>query len=348
MAENKPITIYDIAREAEVSPATVSRVLTNSANVRKDKKDRVEALIEKYHFKPNALAKGLSDTRSKTIGMIVADIRNPYYAELFVLCEEEAQKHGYTILVCNSFGDIDLETQQFDMLQQHQVAAIIQLGGTVDDVKPKSKYTTKLKQVLQTTPVVIGGMKSVGKAHYITIDADKATELLMKHLLSLGHRKIAIIGGDRSVNSTCVKYRTYQSILEKYGIEFRQEYIIDGKYNYASGYDGMNHMFDGENIPTAVIAINDFSAAGVIRSITEHGCKVPEDISVVSYDNTYLCDIVLPKLTSIDYNYDSYGKILVETAIAAAAGEEIPQEINGVQVIEPVLITKESTGLAKY
>ena len=347
MAENKPITIYDIAREAEVSPATVSRVLTNSANVRKDKKDRVEALIEKYHFKPNALAKGLSDTKSKTIGMIVADIRNPYYSELFVLCEEEAKKHGYTMLVCNSLGDIELEIQQFDMLQQHQVAAIIHLGGAVDDVKTKSKYVAKLKQVLKTTPVVIGGMRSVDKVHYVMIDADKATELLMNHLLSQGHRKIAVVGGNRTVNSTCVKYRTYQNILEKYGIEFKPEYIIDGKYNYSSGYDGMNRMFDEGNIPTAVIAINDFSAAGVIRSIGEHGWKVPEDISVVSYDNTYLSDIVLPKLTSIDYNYDSYGKILVETAIAAADGDEIRKEINGVQVIEPVLIVKESSGVVK-
>jgi len=145
-----------------------------------------------------------------------------------------------------------------------------------------------------------------------------------------------------------VKYETYQKILEKYGIEFRQEYIIEGKYNYSSGYDGMNRMFDEGKIPTAVIAINDFSAAGVIRSIMEHGCKVPEDISVASYDNTYLSDIVLPKLTSIDYNYDSYGKILVETAIAASNGEEIPEEEDGVQVIEPVLVVKESSGTAKY
>lgn len=348
MAENKPITIYDIAREAGVSPATVSRVLTNSANVRKDKKDRVEALIEKYHFKPNALAKGLSDTKSRTIGMIVADIRNPYYAELFVLCEAEALKHGYTMLVCNSLGDIELAIRRFDMLQQHQVAAIIQVGGAVDAVVSIPEYTSKLISVLKTTPIVIAGMKTVEKAHYCMIDAPKATELLMKHLISLGHREIAIIGGNNTVNSTCDKYATYARLLEENEIRFREDYIIQGNYDYDSGYDGMNHMFDEGNIPTAVIAINDFSAAGVIRSIGEHGCKVPEDISVVSYDNTYLSDIILPKLTSIDYNYDFYGKILVETAIAAANGEGIPGETDGVQVIEPVLVVKESSDTAKY
>lgn len=345
MVANKTITIYDIAKEAEVSPATVSRVLTNSANVRKDKKDRVQALIEKYHFEPNALAKGLSDTKSKTIGMMVADIRNPYYAELYVLCEEEAQKHGYTMLVCNSWGG--LEIQQFDMLQRYQVAAIIQLGGASDEMKPKSKYVSKLNRVLQTTPVIIGGMKITDKAHYVVIDARKATQYLMEHLLSLGHREIAMIGGNRTVNSTCEKYKVYEEILMKNGIEFREDYIVDGQYNYASGYDGMNHMFDECKIPTAIIAINDFSAAGVIRSITEHGYKVPEDISVVSYDNTYLSDILFPKLTSIDYNYTLYGKILVQTALAAASGEEISQEKDGVQVIEPVLIVKESSGPVK-
>lgn len=345
MVANKTITIYDIAKEAEVSPATVSRVLTNSANVRKDKKDRVQALIEKYHFEPNALAKGLSDTKSKTIGMMVADIRNPYYAELYVLCEEEAQKHGYTMLVCNSWGG--LEIQQFDMLQRYQVAAIIQLGGASDGMKPRPKYVSKLNRVLQTTPVIIGGMKIADKAHYVVIDARKATQYLMEHLLSLGHREIAIIGGNRTVNSTCEKYKVYEEILMKNGIEFREDYIVDGQYNYASGYDGMNHMFDECKIPTAIIAINDFSAAGVIRSITEHGYKVPEDISVVSYDNTYLSDILFPKLTSIDYNYTLYGKILVQTALAAASGEEISQEKDGVQVIEPVLIVKESSGPVK-
>ena len=101
-SENKVITIYDIAKEAGVSAATVSRVLTNNANVRKEKKDKVQNLIEKYNFKPNAMARGLSDTKSRVIGIVAADVRNPYYAEVFVACENAAREAGYTVLLCNS------------------------------------------------------------------------------------------------------------------------------------------------------------------------------------------------------------------------------------------------------
>ena len=116
-SENKVITIYDIAKEAGVSAATVSRVLTNNANVRKEKKDKVQNLIEKYNFKPNAMARGLSDTKSRVIGIVAADVRNPYYAEVFVACENAAREAGYTVLLCNSQGITQWESQQLAMLQ---------------------------------------------------------------------------------------------------------------------------------------------------------------------------------------------------------------------------------------
>ena len=123
----KNITIYDIAREAGVSAATVSRVLTNNANVRPEKKQKVQALIEKYNFKPNAMAKGLSDTKSKVIGVMVADVRNPFYAEVFLACELAAEKAGYTVLLCNSLGDTDREKQNLELFYEQRVSAVIQL-----------------------------------------------------------------------------------------------------------------------------------------------------------------------------------------------------------------------------
>ena len=110
-SEGKAITIYDIAKEAGVSPATVSRVLTKNAKVRPEKREKVEALIAKYNFKPNVLAKGLADTRTKTIGVLAADIRNPYYAALFVACEQAAREAGYTVVLYNSLGKTENEVE---------------------------------------------------------------------------------------------------------------------------------------------------------------------------------------------------------------------------------------------
>ena len=153
--KDKALTIYDIAKEAGVSAATVSRVLTNSANVRKEKRDKVQNLIEKYNFMPNAMARGLSDNKSKAIGIVAADIRNPYYSEVFVACENAAREAGYTTLLCNSLGITEREEMHLEMLQQQRVDAIIQLGGRADDLVSNGEYVEKVKQIIPNIPLVV-------------------------------------------------------------------------------------------------------------------------------------------------------------------------------------------------
>lgn len=338
--KDKALTIYDIAKEAGVSAATVSRVLTNNANVRKEKKDKIQNLIEKYNFTPNAMARGLSDTQSKVIGIVAADVRNPYYAEVFVACENAAREAGYTMLLCNSLGVTEREELHLEMLQQQRVYAIIQLGGRVDDFVSSEEYVEKVRQILPAIPMVVTGKLDGTQCYEVQIDAERAVELLMDYLLGLGHKKIAMVGGKWSVTATFVKVKKYKEILEKHQIPYREEYVIEGSYNYETGYYCMNQILELEDIPTAVIAINDYAAAGVVRSIMEHGYQIPEDISVVSYDNTQLAELLIPKLTSIDYDYVTFGKKLVDTAIAAAQGKKIPRH----QTVTPALVERESSG----
>lgn len=341
--ENKAITIYDIAKEAGVSAATVSRVLTNSARVRPEKKKRVLELVEKYNFKPNALAKGLSDTRSKVLGIMTADIRNPYYAELFVACEQAARNAGYTVLLCNTLGETQREEDMLQMLKVQQAEAIIQMGGRVDDLVSNMEYVELVNQIMATTPVIITGKLDGTQCPMVRIDSMETMDLLMDHLLSLGHRKIAVIGGRKSVLSTYEKFLRYKQILKENGIPFDPDLISgDGSYNEISGYELMNQMFDKGVMPTAVIAVNDSTAAGVMRSIIEHGYQIPRDISLVSYDNTYMTEITIPKLTSIDYNYEEFGRELVETAIAAIEG----REVGYLKTVTPKLVVRESSGPA--
>ncbi len=335
----KTITIYDIAEEAGVSASTVSRVLNGSASVRKEKKDRVNEIIQKYNFKPNALAKGLSDTSTKNIGIMAADIRNPYYSALFVECERVAEELGYSVGLVNSLSQNEREKNELDLLLQQKVEAIIQMGGSVDDLISDDAYADKVRSVCLTTPVIVTGKLDKTPVHSVIIDESEAMNLVMEHLIQLGHEKIALVGGAMKVASTYYKYQRYQENLRKYGIQERGEYVVNGSYDPESGYLATNKVLNLEDRPTAIIAINDFAASGALRSIREHGLHVPDNISIVSFDNTYITELMAPKLTSIDYDYENYGRKLIETAIAVSEGEDVDK----IQMIHPRLIVRDST-----
>lgn len=341
--ESKPITIYDIAREAEVSPATVSRVLTGNTNVRSEKRQKILEIIEKYNFKPNAMARGLSETKSKIIGIMAADVRNPYYAELFVACEQAAKSAGYTVLLCNSLNVMEQEEYLLDQLIQQRVDVIILIGGRVDDLVSNMEYVEKVNQVMNTTPVVVTGKLEGTKCKMVRIDSMKAMEMLMEHLISLGHEKIAMVGGSDRVLSTYEKLVQYRRSLQKYHIPFDPELIAThGAYNVESGYRLMNEILAKGKRPTAVVAINDFTAAGVMHSVLEHGYRIPEDISVVGYDNTYISQIMTPSITTIDYNYQLMGECLIEAAI-----EAIENRGELLKLVSPSLVVRASSGPRK-
>ena len=246
--EGKNITIYDIAKEAGVSAATVSRVLTNNAKVRPEKMERILQLIEKYQFKPNAMARGLSDTKSKIIGIIAADVRNPFYAQVFVACELAARKRGYTVLLCNSLGDGEQELRLMEKLHEQRVDAVIQLGGRVDDFESDEEYVRQVNRLLKTVPLVVTGKLDGALCYRVQIDAEETMELLMEHLLSLGHREIALVGGRMDVMSTRTKVLKYQQILKERGIPFYPELVItDGSYDDVTAYRQMNEMLEGKS-----------------------------------------------------------------------------------------------------
>ena len=339
----KTITIYDIAKEAGVSASTVSRVLTGSASVRQEKKQRIQEIIDKYNFKPNALAKGLSDTATNTIGIIAADVRNPYYSALFVACELAAEKAGYNVALANSLNEKEKEIKMLDLYLQQKMDAIILMGGRVDDLITDDAYAEKVRNVCKTTPVIVTGKLDKAPVHCVTIDEAEGMNLVMQHLINLGHEKIALVGGEMKVASTYYKYQRYQENLKKYGIEVRGEYVVNGSYDPDAGYMATNRILDMQDRPTAIIAINDFAASGALRSIREHHLHVPKDISVISFDNTYITDLTVPKLTSIDYNYEDYGEKLINTAIAVSKGEKV----DDMQMVTPSLVLRDSTGSCK-
>lgn len=166
----------------------------------------------------------------------------------------------------------------------------------------------------------------------------------MEHLIAYGHQKIALIGGRKDVNSTYTKRVIYRSSLRKHGIAFSADDIVETpEYSVECGLQVMDRIFDsGQELPTAVIAINDFMAMGIMQSIRRHGLFIPEDISILSFDDTFIAESETPCLTSVGYNYDRFANTLVETALMAIEGEN-PSKM---QLIPPKLVIREST--ARY
>lgn len=338
------MTIYDIAAEAGVSASTVSRVLTNSARVNEDKKIRVLEIIQKYNFKPNTFAKGLIDSKSRTIGILLADIRDPYYASMFIACEKAARKENYSVTLYNFLGDRKLQESLLEKLKEQRVDAIILLGGHEDNRNTDMEYVEMINSTISTTPAIITGKLDGTDCSMVRIDHMKSMDLLMEHLLSLGHSRIAILGGRLDVLSTFEKVMRFKQLLKQNRLSFYPDLIGEnGMYDIDSGYIQMNQLFEKGMIPTAVIAVNDRAALGILQSIHEHNLKIPQDISVVSYDNTYLAESSCPRLTSIDYNYEDFGTLLIQTAIHRI--NHLP--IERLQFIEPKLVIRKSSGRAK-
>ena len=336
----KSITIVDIAREAGVSISTVSRVLTGNAKVSEKKKRAIQELIQKYDFRPNLLARGLITSATHLIGILAADIRNPYYASLFTACEQSANDFGYNMLLCNSFSDRVQEFALLDSLARQRVDAVILLGGAVDSLTTDTEYAEKVRQLSARIPVVITGALADAGCVQVNIDAEQAMALVMQHIAQQpAFQKIAFAGGSHDVIFTAALRAHWKRMLSERGLRYYPELdVTNPHYNENGGYAAMNEILQ-HGKPDVVIAINDFTAVGVMQALREHGLRIPDDIALVSFDDTYLATAVQPQLTSVGYNYMQFGNALVSAAVQLINGIAFPAET----LIQPRLIARGST-----
>ena len=317
--------IYEIAEAAGVSVSTVSRVLTGNARVSDEKRRKVEAAIRQFDYRPNALAQGLSTAKTNIIGALFADIASPFYSTVARQCEKAANEQGYMLLMLSSESDVELEKRQLDKMAEQRPEAIIIVGGLIDHITGTEEYVGLINRISRNIPIVSTGKLPGADNAQVCLDESGSMEQALEYLLSLGHRRIALIGGWKNAKSTVEKRIRYRTILAREGIEFRDDYVFESTaYDDISGYSCMKELLKVDPQPTAVIAINDYTAAGVLRAIYEAGKRVPEDLSLVSFDNTYISSVLTPSVTSVGCNYEEFGRTMVETALRAAAGETVP------------------------
>lgn len=339
MQPPKGITIYDIAKEAGVSPATVSRVLTDSPGVRPEKRERVRALIKKYNFTPNVMAKSLSKTKRHMVGMVCADLRNPYYASLFIECERAAYDRGYTLMLNNTFAKEELEITFLEKMCEQRVDAIIVSGGVIDWIELPPQFERTLSRIAAHTPVVVAGRVKNPDCYQVAIDHAEGMRQAVNHLASLGHSRIAYLSCAPHIYLSKEKSEAYREAMEACGLRVNPGYVVEGKeFDEHTGYQGMNRLLCLNEKPTAVIAINDLMAAGALQAIVHLGYSVPGDFSLMGFDNSYMSDLMAPPISSIEYHYDTYGRKLIDVALRAIDGEGPPR----LTKISPSLVIKSS------
>ncbi len=299
-------SIKDVAKEANVSIATVSRVLNDIDVVNQETKQRVLDAIEKLDYRPNILARSLKTQKSSTIGIIIPDISNSLFPEIVRGAEDLASIYNYNIMLCNTDLDKSREKESFNILREKMVDGIIYMGDRLDK---------EIKEAIKSvgTPVVSIGAMDEGDVPSIGIDSYTAAYDAVNYLFSKNNKNIAYIGYNKE-NATEYKkiYHGYKDAMEEENC-FNEKLVYLGSLKYEDGFEGINHIIKDNKID-AVLCGSDQSALGVINALREKGIKVPEDINVIGFDNIALSAIFYPKLTTVSrplYDMGSVGMRLL-------------------------------------
>lgn len=342
------MTIYDIAREAGVSGTTVSRVINNSGYVSKEKRQKVLEVIEKHNYIPNAIAQGLISKQTRTLGMLVPDVINPFYATMFVAIEEEALGKDYNVILCNYSNDHNSSFTHIDMLIKKQVDAIIQLGGPSDMKDIPEEFAKRFKDLQGKLPVITNGNLSGENYYCVNIDDSKAIREMLEDLYNLGHRRFALIGGDEETIPSLEKHRQFSTVLESMGIPAADRIIIsNSNFDHTGGRMGVIDLQKLGPLPTAIIGINELVATGIVGELSDQKYSIPEDISVVGFDNTYQSLITVPSLSGIGCDYKEYAQAVMEMVISAFEKKELDKESVKKVSIASKYYRRKSVGTAK-
>ncbi|MFD2656609.1 LacI family DNA-binding transcriptional regulator [Gracilibacillus thailandensis] len=337
--KQKSITIYDIAREANVSSATVSRVIAGNYPVSEKTKKKVFDLIEKYDYQPNAVARSLTKKESKMIGVILPDITNPFFAQVFIEAEKYALTKGYTLILCNSMNSSELESRHLRVLSERQVEGIIFMGGRINKTHPEVSEINELKYVIEKIPVIlVNGRMETLECPSISTNEAKGIELIIDHLVKQGHTKIGLIGGMTGITTTDIKVEAFRQNLEKHKLAVVDSWQIYSGYDVKRGKEAMEEMLEvnKHNLPTAIIGINDLVVIGALKLC--HQKKI-NNFSFVGFDDSELTQNSIPEITSVSHPYNELGEKAVDMLIKSKTTDSKAENL----FIDPHLVVREST-----
>lgn len=287
-------TIYDVASEASVSMATVSRVVNGNPNVKPSTRKKVNDAIERLGYRPNAVARGLARKETTTIGVIIPDISSVFFAELARGVEDIATMYDYNMILCNSDQNQNKEIHLVNTLLEKQVDGIIFMGGKITEEHLHEFEKSPVPVVLAAT------VDEQGQTPSVNIDYKQAVYDAVSHLVNQGHKKIAMVSGPLTdpVNGH-YKFEGYQRALAEAGLTYEDRYVSIGDYTYDAGLEAMQSFMSMSEAPTAVFVSSDEMGVGVINAAKDAGYSLPEDFEIIGFNNTRLSLMSRPTLTTV-------------------------------------------------
>jgi DNA-binding LacI/PurR family transcriptional regulator len=328
-------TIYDVARVAGVSTATVSRALNGTGPIAPTTRAAIEEAVRDLGYRPNTIARSLATRSTQTIALMLPDITDPFYPWLVKGIQGLADERDYKILLCTSEGDAEREENYLDLLRAKQVD-----GALVDGLVLPGERIARL--VGEGFPIVsLDRAIDAPSVPLVQVDNRLGGRLGTQHLLDLGHSRIVHVAGRESLRITQERAAGYREALESAGIEPDAKLVVGGDFAEEGGYLGVRTLLEAGVPFTAVFAANDVSALGALRAASERGRQVPKDLSVVGFDDLWLAAYTAPPLTTVRQPSFEMGRRATEILIDLIEGG--PRPPRNSHTFQPELVVRAST-----
>ncbi len=337
---DKKTTIKDIARKANVSHTTVSRALNNKSRIKSETKEKILSIAKELNYRPDFIARSLVMRRTKTLGLVITTIANPFYTELSQGIETMAISLGYNIILCSTNYELSAEKKYIDMLESKGVDGIIFTSAHMGDPNIIGLAEEGFPMILVNRRTLHPTVRD--KVDYIGVDNIRGGFLAVEHLIKLGHERIGVIGGSSESSVGYERLEGGKKALATYGLKVIGDYFLEGDFLRGSGYQGGKKFLEMDKPPTAIFAANDYMALGTYQAIMEAGIKVPEEIALIGFNDIEFAAMKGIELTTIGQKKYEMGALAAKTLVERIEGRKSgpPEEI----ILEPELIIRKTCG----
>ena len=328
------VTIYDVAREAGVSIAAVSQVINGKGKISEERRNEIMEVMARLNYQPSVIASALTGKKTYTIGLLVPDISNPFFAEIARAVEDQSHHLGYSLFICSTDNKKERAERYLALMQQKRVDGMIIGTGMAD----KSALAHLVKR---SVPIVAIAREANLGTNTVIIDDYIGGGMAASHLLERNHTRVGLLTESDEVSSSRERVRGFRDVWSQAGLALEENMIrACGNDLVRDGKLQAGELLRQPHSPSALFCCNDLLAIGALQAVKERGLRVPQDVSVIGFDNTILAEVTDPPLTTVAQPTEMMGKLAVDSLVRRLEGEQTDDER---VVLRPELVIRQST-----